>query len=94
MPAISCLSTVACLPLQGATTCLADLRELLHTQHLASAGSSVSPAALRRTPCKPSGAKRLRAQCEVRQVPCGQSCCLSCKIRSQCRSAPSSHHVA
>ena len=70
MPAISRLeiSAVACLTLQGASTCLADLRDLLHTQHLASAGGSVSPAALRRTPCKPSGAKRLRAQCEVRQV--------------------------
>ena len=83
-PTISCLeiSAVACLVLQGASTCLADLRDLLHTQHLASAGGSVLPAALRRTPCKPSGAKRLRAQCEVRQVPRGQPCWLSCMDRS------------
>ena len=81
---ISCLeiSAAACLTLQGASTCLADLRDLLHTQHLANAGGSVAPAALRRMPCKPSGAKRLRAQCEVRQVPRGQSCWLSCMNRS------------
>ena len=96
MPIINCLETsaVARLILQGASTCLADLRDLLHTQHLASAGSGVSPAVLRRTPCKPSGAKRLRAQCEVRQVPHGQSCLCSSRNKPRLRSAPISHHTA
>lgn len=95
MPIINCLeiSAVARLILQGASTCLADLRDLLHTQHLASAGSGVSPAVLRKTPCKPSGAKRLRAQCEVRQVPHGQSCLCSSRNKPRLRSAPISHHT-